>query len=90
MFRLAKARLNHRKKQRNMLVRSVAAPNATFQSTQIMVGRGCLGEYDDLFSSSDLVALLPIYAGIASNVLPSLANPLAASGTIVYEDKKDS
>ena len=38
----------------------------------------------------DLVALLPIYAGIASNVLPSLANPLATSGTIVYEDKKDS
>jgi hypothetical protein len=35
-----------------------------------------------------LAAFLPIHAGIATTVMPSMVNPYAASGTIVYEKKK--
>jgi hypothetical protein len=37
-----------------------------------------------------LEGFLPIYAGIATNVLPSQANPHGASGMMIYEDKKGS
>ncbi len=37
-----------------------------------------------------LERLLPIHAGIATNVLPSHANPHGASGMLIYEDDKDS
>jgi hypothetical protein len=41
-------------------------------------------------SEVGLAAFLPICAGVASNVMPSLANPHAASGTMIYDNKQDS
>ena len=37
-----------------------------------------------------LTAFLPIHAGIATTVMPSMVNPYAASGTIVYENEPTS
>ena len=41
-------------------------------------------------SDVGLAVFLPIYAEIASDVMPSLANPHAASGTMIYENKQHS
>ena len=49
-------------------------------------GSGCLSFTPDNFiNDTGLAKFLPVYTQIGNSVIPSSANPYAASGRIVYE-----